>query len=187
MDPATFKDEWWMPDNPEKRVAGIIEYTPSGGNAELFGVLRTNREPGRDIRERTLDDLHQGILQGETTDAEFITIADAVPTGETHPDMLSGDGISTTRYQFSRIYPGEHFDTEPSFSQFTVSLDGLVEWFGASRVEMEVAGEEGDRNRIGPEFSPRNSPAPEWRHYPESRKSPVLVVWGTRMAVQKAI
>jgi hypothetical protein len=46
MDPATFKDEWWTPDNPEKRVAGIIEYTPSGGNAELFGVLRTNRSRG---------------------------------------------------------------------------------------------------------------------------------------------
>lgn len=142
MDPKTFKGEWWTPDNPEERVAGIIEYTPSGGNAELFGVLGTNREPGGDIRERTIDDLHQGILQGETTDTELITIAGAVPTGENTPDMLSGDGISTTRYQFSRIYIGEHFDTEPSFSQFTVSLDGLVEWFGASRVEMEVAGEE---------------------------------------------
>ncbi|WP_336330881.1 HEPN domain-containing protein [Haloarcula sp. CGMCC 1.2071] len=142
MDSKTFKGEWWAPDDPEERVAGIIEYMPSGGNAELFGVLGTDLELGRDIPERPIDDLHQGILHGETTDAELITIADAVVAEENNPDVLSDAGISTTRYQFSRIYIGEHFDTEPAFSQFSVSFDGLAEWFGASRVEMEVPDEE---------------------------------------------
>lgn len=152
MDSKTFKGEWWTPDDPEERVAGIIEYMPSGGSAELFGVLGTTRDPDGDIREQALDDLHRGILHGETTDAELVTIAGAVADGENHPGILSGDGISTTQYLFSRIYIGEHYDTEPEFSQFTVSVDGLVEWFSPSRVEMQVPDGEEDSEQIDTVF-----------------------------------
>lgn len=137
MNSKTLKGEWWAPSNPEKRVAGIVQYIPSGSHAELFGILGDDDESDKNLFQSSVEDLHHGIIHGETTDAEFVTIVDAVADERNNPDILSDQGISSTKYQFSRIYIGDNFECEPKFSQYTLSFDGLVEWFEPSRIEMK--------------------------------------------------
>lgn len=147
MDSKTLKGEWWAPSNPEKRVAGIVQYVPSGSHAELFGILGDN-ESDKNLFQNSVEDLHQGIIHGETTDAEFVTIVDAIADKRNNPDMLSDQGISSCKYQFSRVYIGGNFECEPKFSQYAVSFDGLVEWFKPSRIEVENQGNENEPNDI---------------------------------------
>lgn len=143
MESKTYKGEWWSPDASDKRVPGIVEYTRDAGEAEFLGLLGGPSERV-DFMEVSHDDYYDGFLLGETTDAEYVTIADAVLTEPSIPDMMSEKGIPSSQYRFTRIYEGGHFDEEPEFNQLSFTFEGLVEWFGQSRIDYEILNENED-------------------------------------------
>jgi len=146
MESQEFKGRWFSPNNPDVRVPGMADFDSDGGELNLFGAL-IGDDTETDIFNLELEELFGGLLLGNTLDSGLVTISDANPTNVTGPLSPVETSTTSSTYEFTRIYKGAHFEQEPSFSQLSLSFDGLTEWFGESRVEPEFPDEEEVRSR----------------------------------------
>lgn len=72
-EPYIFKGYWWIPDNPEKKVAGIVTYTPNERiRLELIGGFEDSHGTYMDL----LDDDNSSVplIYGKDSDAKVITL-----------------------------------------------------------------------------------------------------------------
>ena len=73
-----FKGYWWLPSNPDNKVAGVITYT-SGKSLvlELFGSFE---ERGNTI-ECFMSKSHEDTIHGTLENAKKITLLQCDPSG----------------------------------------------------------------------------------------------------------
>lgn len=129
MDEYKYTGLWWLPFNPEERIAGTLTFSrETGAVLETIGSFKEIIDFGRTI--------NIPIILGATRESSMITL-------ENCDEIASHFGtITTQRYKCSVAYIGGHFATKEDlvFHKAKVQYANLAEWmgkntFGVKRVE----------------------------------------------------
>lgn len=119
------KGIWWLPNNPENRLPGVLTFSPNSGgiSLELHGSLSTAMQPQ--------DLLITECVLGETYRGDPVTVCDCFET--------ESNGMSS-RIVGNHIFMGKHFDSRQKikFSKIRVSYEHLEQWIGGRRFETET-------------------------------------------------
>lgn len=117
-DTFEYKGYWWIPNNPNQKVAGILTFSEDGINLELFNTLnpdRTNFGMETDKFQIVL-----GICEG----SKEITLYDGFET------RFKMSGIISTKLTFNKMLIGKHFNSkeEMNFSSISINYSYIEEW-----------------------------------------------------------
>lgn len=113
------KGIFWLPDNPNKKVSGVLRYSLSRGvELELFD---------RQIDLTSFIEFHP-IVNGETLDRNLITLSGCEMTGET-AESSNAAGI---QYAVALLFEGDHFREEKDvlFDTMKIKFYNLEQWIG---------------------------------------------------------
>ncbi|PFH86471.1 HEPN domain-containing protein [Bacillus sp. AFS088145] len=138
-DEFEFRGYWWVPDSPEKQVAGILTYNLEGINLELFGDLGEEQSFFGNKAKK-----YQLVL-GTTEDGEDITLYDGFQT------KFKISGYVTTKLTFNRMLVGKHFHSkeEMKFHSISINYSYLEEWMGYDPFEDEIEAVDGIVSKLG--------------------------------------
>jgi hypothetical protein len=143
---------WWLPDEPDDRVPGVLRYDPEGGAVlSLIGTFEdrilSSRSPGVVVHEgqRTWDVIHGVAEQRE------ITLLGCVPTStnRTFGARVSSPDKQTVKSAAALI--GVHVSSEDdaAFSAVEVSVEDLRTWAASSVFKGSVGAPEGKPDGTG--------------------------------------
>jgi hypothetical protein len=176
MDAFEVQGEWWLPGRADRKVPGILTFSPEGGaELSLFGSLRSILEEG----ERSEEDgaVRVAITQAalERSGSYPRLHGDAGGTVYTLQDCLrvrslnrtfSGQGSETIRV--TRILRGALFEEDEALEATGMSfgLTHLVDWIGETGI-CEDWREDGGKRQDAPTFriEARKNPTamPSWQ------------------------
>lgn len=133
MESFDFKGFWWLPNNPNEKLAGICSFTPfEGGELELIGDFSSLTE---------FNDLDQPLLILGTTLKGEITLYDCflIKNEKRH------GGIEVSRYCVNLIFSGIHFciDSDVKFNSISIHYSCMNEWVKIKTFDF-VHSEEGE-------------------------------------------
>ncbi len=122
--------DWWIPDNPEEKISGTLNFKPrKESRLKLYG------------HPEEFDGLESGaeIILGKTSENERVTLTDCQIVGKTHQqNPRTGDKTSTLSLQVSDIFLGENFEKKPIlFDKITVRFPYLSEWVNKGGVDID--------------------------------------------------
>jgi hypothetical protein len=143
-DSFEYRGYWWIPDNPDRRVAGILTYSMEGINLELFDTLSPER--GSIGMESNKFELIFGECEGN----KIITLNDGFET------KLRMSGIITTRLTFNKMLVGKHIASieAMNFHSVSVNYSYIEEWMRHNPFEDNYELDEDARlNRVGTTYS----------------------------------
>jgi ApeA N-terminal domain 1 len=158
MDAFEVQGEWWLPGRPDRKVPGILTFSPEGGaELSLFGSLRSILEEG----ERSEKD---GVVRVAITQAA-VERSGSYPrlhgyaggTAYTLQDCLRvrslnrtfpGQGSETIRV--TRILRGALFEEDEALEATGISfgLTHLVDWIGETGISEEWREDSGTREDV---------------------------------------
>jgi len=125
LEPLEIKGLWWLPDDQDKKLFGILTYSQeTGGILELLGVYS---------KKQTKRFEQPKIILGITQKGEPVTLHQCQCTTSTI--HLIGSGMGMMKYQPRNIFVGVHFEKEADilfhqvFGNYT-DLDAWVDIFG---------------------------------------------------------
>ena len=78
MKPFERMGEWWLPENPDRRVSGVLTYGPEDGfSLKLIGSFKDSREWTKpDSSGRSVP-----VILGNTTEGRHFTLCECINTG----------------------------------------------------------------------------------------------------------
>lgn len=126
------KGYWYLPDDEENKVAGILTYTPGrGSKLELFGSLFGNSINDHFETISNSKNKKIPIIHGRTSDSKYFTLTNCINTKSSR--NFSAD-FPIMHYSSSLIISGRLLtDTESSiFKEYTVGFSMLTTWLGVS-------------------------------------------------------
>lgn len=109
---------WYLPSDPDSKVAGILSFSINGIDLELFGLL------GNDKYQGAQDAQDVDIILGDCE--EKVTLINGFQTA------LSFGNRVKSQYTFNNMIIGRHFSKrgEISFHSVSVNYSYLEEWMG---------------------------------------------------------
>jgi len=113
---------WWLPDNEDKKIAGIVNYIPTESiKLELIGSFYD------DDLAMFNSDRRQPIIWGESSDGKDITLIDCFSSLSWH----SNCSFSLLKFSVCYVIIGKHIDSleEMVFTKATVQFDELSLWY----------------------------------------------------------
>jgi hypothetical protein len=122
-----FEGEWWLPDDPSKRIAGILHVDPDDEAAELqlIGTLRDAEPIPAQLNASAKYPVMHGLVQ-----AHLITLMGCEEAAAT----LSFPGFIAQRLHPDLIYFGGHLSSaDPEVVQAWVQLTHLPQWLPVHR------------------------------------------------------
>ena len=118
MERFDYKGVWWLPDNPDEKLAGICSFTPTqGGDLELIGDFST------------LVDFHTSneplIILGSTFDGD-VTLYNCFWKQK----QKNHGGVKISLYCVNLIFSGVHFysDSEVKFKSISIHYSLMNMW-----------------------------------------------------------
>lgn len=124
----TYKGNWFLPENAEKKVNGILSFDPEeGANLELFDTLVDFN--------KSLSYKSQSFILGVTTNNKLITLYNSF---EYNRSLSSGK--QTCKYISNFVLIGDHYTSEDefTFNKIKGRFKNLDEWlsiYGFKEVE----------------------------------------------------
>lgn len=113
---------WWIPDNPDLRVAGVLSFSQKDGPVlTLTGTFEpTKRAFGSEMMDRP-------VIHGLTKDSKAVSLFDALHTGR--KGGLGEQAVHEV-YKGHILAVGWHFDSdeEQMFTNSYVSFEDIEEW-----------------------------------------------------------
>lgn len=109
------KGIWWLPDNEENYITGILKFNPEdGAYLELMGQLSG------------YDELEANIILGKTSDGKNITLYKCFEVIKT----FNSSGFPTTVVFANITFEGVHFNTvdDIKFKELSCNYSNLDEW-----------------------------------------------------------
>ena len=116
------KGQWWLPNNPENKVFGTLEYSQSGSSKlELFGSLQLTAE--------------YILIVGESSNGDKYTLNDC----HVNYFQTGTSGFSTVVYSVAEIFENVHFKSpdEIAFQAISVQYTNTTEWSRLSALNIE--------------------------------------------------
>jgi hypothetical protein len=132
MQEIEFKGVWWLPENQDNYISGILKFnTDDGAHLELLGQL--------------VDDFNSeiNIILGKTADGKDITLNKCFEINRT----FNSNGFPTTLIYANIIFEGVHFnkDEDIIFNEISCHYSNLDEWawmngfnINTSKDELEI-------------------------------------------------
>lgn len=125
IDAVEIKGYWFLPDDPENRVAGILSYLPNQKiTLELVGSFKAPHDYmlalSQDYSKRT------DIILGESSDAQNITLLNCSPYGALNFSCSFPMQSFSVQYYLQGIHLNSLQDAV--FNQVTVKMPGLTKW-----------------------------------------------------------
>ncbi len=128
MDELEYKGVWWLPDKPEKKVCGILRFTPNeGAILDLIGSFK-------DIKEMNKR-LNPEIILGASSNGKNITLHKCFET----ESNLSIPGSLTSSFYANEVFVGAHFQKSEDikFRGLSIRYSYLDEWIGISGFDIQ--------------------------------------------------
>ena len=125
---------WWLPENPEKRLPGILKFTPDeGGVLELIGSFKNKR-----LGEMN-NLIDPEIIVGVSSHGKNITLYKCLDKSfEVQPNFVLPE-LQFSSYYVNVIFIGVHFKKpeDVKFRSLYVHFSHLDEWIDASGFEIQ--------------------------------------------------
>jgi hypothetical protein len=120
MDNREYPGFWWLPSNPDQKLAGVLHFSNQG---DIILKLIGSFQPPHDYYKS--DQEENNIILGITYD-KLITLAGC------SCDSLRGSYIYQQQYRSNLVFIGLHFQTEEEmiFDQISVKYNYLSDWIG---------------------------------------------------------
>jgi hypothetical protein len=118
------KGIWWLPDNKESYITGILKFNPEdGAYLELMGQLSGYEE------------LEANIILGKTSDGKNITLYKCFEVIKT----FNSSGFPTTVVFANITFEGVHFNTEEDikFKELSCHYSNLDEWAWMNGIQID--------------------------------------------------
>ncbi len=119
------KGIWWLPDNKENYITGILKFNPEdGAYLELMGQLSG------------YDELEANIILGKTSDGKDITLYKCFEVRK----IFNSSGFPMTVVFSNIIFEGVHFNTEEDirFKELSCHYSNLDEWAWMNGMNINV-------------------------------------------------
>lgn len=146
-DDFRYKGKWWLPEDPGKKVPGVLTFGDDGLKLELFELfegssgLKHFGDRGRAFRPRII----LGLAEGKR-----ITLQDNLEVGSTRPlwepgAEASSPELRTSEFLALNAFVGVHFANESDvrFASLSVAFTHMEEWMGTERIPFETDLKEG--------------------------------------------
>jgi hypothetical protein len=120
------RGQFWLPETPDQKVAGILRFTPGdGGRLELIGQLV---DPNVSATPR---------IVGTVGSVGAVTLDNCLPISH----MGFGTGLSEQVFLVGVIFSGLEYepDEQPVFDEVVVELRHLFDWMGLDGLTETVA------------------------------------------------
>jgi len=130
LDRFTLDGEWWLPETPEHRVRGTLEFNCSDRiTLKLSGSLYLG-SPTVTVRSFSFP-----IILGITLDGSPCTLVNAL---ETRSSFSFSTDMSTSELSIVRLLVGKHYSSarEINFHRLDIRLMYLNEWLGIAPIEL---------------------------------------------------
>src|SRR5690606_9750740 len=114
----------YLPDKPEKRVAGILKYEPNEKiRLELIGSFETRNDFIKSFRDESRA---QDIIYGESEDSKAITLIGCSKYGS----LNFSCSFPMSKYSVNYIIRGIHLPNMDTlhFNKMTIKLPKLTQW-----------------------------------------------------------
>ncbi|QEM12379.1 HEPN domain-containing protein [Mucilaginibacter rubeus] len=135
IDAIEIKGYWFLPDDPENRVAGTLTYTPNRKIIlELIGAFHDPRDYMMSLAQG--DDKRKEIILGESSDAKSITLINCSSYGS----LNFSCSFPMQKFSVQYCLAGIHLKswTEEVFNQITVKMPGLTKWVNHYCVDYSI-------------------------------------------------
>ena len=122
IEPIEIRGLWWLPDNEDRKIAGIVNYIPTESiKLELIGSFYDN-----DLAMFN-SDRRQPIIWGESSDGKDITLIDCFSSLSWH----SNCSFSLLKFSVCYVIIGKHIGSlkEAFITQATIQYDELSLWY----------------------------------------------------------
>lgn len=133
MNNIQHKGEWWIPENPDKKISGFLTFSQeSGGKLNLIGSFK-------DIEGRSaVENDSYPVVLGVTTDGKYITLQSSFETNYSFTTAMTQETSLYVNY----IYVGIHLPEESyfSFNKIQAKFTYLYDWVGVSGISRESLG-----------------------------------------------
>ena len=141
-EPIETTGEFWLPEDPDTRLSGILRISETGEITvelagmfgEPFAMLKGGSEDGPSIVEG--EEPTQGRIVGVVSRGGPITLDGCIWTSRNFqlPSVLSRSTVHASRACIGARYEQAE---EVSFSEFSLGVEGLDTWLGASGIEFQ--------------------------------------------------
>jgi len=133
LEPFEYRGLWWLPEQPERSVAGVLKFSQDDAALELIGHLPREdlaRDPASGEVQVSIGPESRDRILGLSTDGKRFTLDQCHSTGFN----LAFPGIMTERFVPSLILEGHHY--EPGelvvFDELLVRYTQLDAWVATS-------------------------------------------------------
>lgn len=175
MEPIEAPGEWWLPENPDKKVPGILSVSEEGrAELRLIGAFRSWRdmgttsvaEDGSSVTTLTQQAMENAAVYPRIvgiSQASQFTLEDCFRTGM--KENLLSSAPPTERIHVGQTFKGVLFEPGEAleFSSLTVQLDWLPYWLRLRGIEESVTS-----RRQEDDFSPVHHDLKLTRQEPKS-------------------
>jgi len=133
---------WWLPEEPERKIAGVLTFSQDDISLELIGILpRPELKPDASGEvELSLGPLSRERILGLSTGGKAFTLENC----QVSSFNLSMPGFFTERLAPSLILEGAHYASgeEVVFDELSVRYTQLDAWVATSGLSLSLQGEE---------------------------------------------
>ena len=153
---------WWLPEQPDGRVGGVLTFSQDDVKLELIGLLPRPEPVPEESGEIELPSgpLSRARILGLSTDGKAFTLDDCHATGFN----LSSPGLVTETFAPAMIMRGAHYepDEEVFFDELSIAYTQLDAWVATSGFRLAPLA---DGEQMGVDVSFRE-PEPVVAHIP---------------------
>lgn len=131
---------WWLPENPDHKVSGVLKFHPLKGiNLELIGSFKK-------LIENFGEFIQPNIILGITSTGKLITLYKCREAQST----MSMPGFITSSFDAKVAFQGYHFEREEDiiFNSFLVNYSNLEEWAEIVGFQIKFKYENDPHNRF---------------------------------------
>jgi hypothetical protein len=129
MEEAEYEGEWWIPENPDKKISGTLRFSPiNGSNLKLNGLFK-------ELKDLNVF-LHPNIILGKTSNSGHITLYKCCE----HYSRAHTLGSLSSSFTADVVFIGHHFCKEEDivFSSLSLTYPHLEEWIGISGIKIDM-------------------------------------------------
>lgn len=136
MEDFEFRGYWWLPDDPDYRVAGFLSFSSqSGAKLELTGTFRKRSD---------MSSTYHPLILGQRADSKLVTLQYCNRTNYTVYDFFS---TTTSDYAVRNVFIGINVGTEEAlkFTKVRAKFTYLYNWIDLTGIKPIVKQEENSK------------------------------------------
>lgn len=136
-EPFAIGGYWWLPETPDRKVAGTLTYRPGEGlELELMGLLAGTYNPPFVVPEF----IEPPLIHGISGEGQAITLYNCIQTA-TGGHIGGAGALGQSKFIAHFAFVGVHFPSigQIQFETVSVRFQYLDEWYDRNHIDTEMA------------------------------------------------